>query len=102
MQRGRGSDGVWPQTNLFDRGVCGLNADGKGSLNCSWLEMDRVDPWRPTQSRNVSVTTMRRGNEQWKGTVSGSSHPIFVSDDESIQVGEHNVNVGLTLQGRFY
>ena len=45
VQRGRGSDGVWPQTIFFDRGVCGLNVDGGGSLNRSWLEMDRVDPW---------------------------------------------------------
>lgn len=34
VQCRRGSDGVWPQTFFFDRGVCGLNADGGGSLNC--------------------------------------------------------------------
>lgn len=41
-----------------------MYASGDGSLNRSWLEMDRVDPSHATQPRNVGVATIQGGNEQ--------------------------------------
>ena len=59
--------------------------------------MDCVNPFQPTQSRNVGVAAMQGGNVHWNETLSSSPQSIRVDGDEYVEVGQHNVNVGLTL-----
>ena len=56
-----------------------------------------MNPFQPTQSRNVGVAAMQGGNVHWNETLSSSPQSIRVDGDEYVEVGQHNVNVGLTL-----
>jgi hypothetical protein len=72
------------------------------SLHRSWLDMDRVDPCQPTQSYNVGGGSQQGGSVHWSGAHSGRVQRIRIDRDEHVDQAEHNVDVGLSLQGQFY
>ena len=93
--------GMWPQTSNLDCSADEMQAGTGGSFR-SWLDMDRVDPCQPTQSRNVGVGRMQEGNGQWPRAHSDSFRPSCGDVDDCVETGEHIVDVGLTLQGQLY
>jgi hypothetical protein len=56
-----------------------------------------VDPCQPTQSYNVGG-----GSQHWSGSDSGRVQSIRIDSEEHDDQAEHNVDVGLSLQGQFY
>jgi hypothetical protein len=94
--------GARAQTRCRQHTGTAPNADGSSNIHRSWLDMDRVDPCQPTQSFNVGGTTHGQESVHWSATRSGRDKSVRIDIDEYVEQSECNVDVGLTLQGRFY
>ena len=64
--------------------------------------MDCVDPCQPTQSCTVGSVAIQGGSVHWQETHRGGLQTIRAGVDDYVEPGQHNVDVGLSLQGQFY
>ena len=94
--------GMWSRTRCADQNVLGLNSVEVGSFDCSWLDMDRVDPCQPTQCYNMGLETQQGGSVHWSAAHSGRAQHSRIDADEYVEERQQNVDVGLTLQGQLF